>query len=250
MSNVHETNVNEAMSDNETSSGDISMGDDTYDAVTSCPFIDIFNCESPVWDNGVVCDTCYKKQRYALDCKVAEYFANFATVDGTIVPEQRVLHELLDELRRRDDEGKEYVCPTESYAHRFDTHVGHVRSKAKGRCDPVHKKDTFCSVCVVHAILMGIASDHKEGRGGELKPLSWDCILKDDNYANKGLQFRRKMAPSSDCRRTRNQGQLCEGCWVYYSGDPKRADHLWYLTRWFDKDTRMVNTLGLTTKHT
>jgi hypothetical protein len=57
MSNVHETNVNEAMSDNETSSGDISMGDDTYDAVTSCPFVDIFNCESPARDNGVVCDT-------------------------------------------------------------------------------------------------------------------------------------------------------------------------------------------------
>jgi hypothetical protein len=246
MSNVHETNVHEAMSDNEATSGDTSMDDETYDAVPICPFTKIFNCKSPVGENGVICDLCYGRQRHALDQAAAKHFA---APYGTINLDERVLHELLLTLRRRDEEQvkqkrdadstyRKYVCPTESYTCRLDTHITQVRTKVDKPCQLVDKEDTFCEVCAKPAIDMCIAKNVDE-HAGELKFPKYLCILKDGKYADANLAFRKKMKPVVKCCTTRNTSQLCNECWEHYE---MRAPS--YLVDWFDKDTRMLNKWG------
>jgi hypothetical protein len=211
-------------------------------------------CEAKEYPERDFCNVCEGVRPHDLGRLVN---LRFSTEDGTLSERGIYLRSLINDLRWRNEERIriwntrlddahrreiKYVCPTESYYHRNDTHIIRIRTKVSEMCVYVDKKDSFCKVCADKAFelfLCASSGTSKQELKHELKPTIYLCALKDKNFA--GRMFQTKVTPSSGCNGARNRAQMCEACWVEHL-----KDALGYVWKWFYSDTRMLNSEGLT----
>jgi hypothetical protein len=186
-----------------------------------CPFTPILGCKTKVTAGRFICDDCSNKRPYKLE-EAAGNFHRHATWkrhhDAAAQlhlaggHEQHVENlafctkDLRCRIERQAYRQNEWVCPTDSYLYRDNTHIAALREDTE-RCSFVDEQNKFCNLCVGRAARRSLCTD-----SGVLKTPKFDCILRHPKYVGRlrGIGLK----ASSGCRETRMKEQVCEACWV------------------------------------